>query len=254
MKKRNLGKTKLNIFGSCVTRDIMEYDYRKVFCINEYIARQSIISSLSVPVEFDENDIKLDSTFQTKQLESDLKKNALARLENSDAEYLIIDLIEERFKIGKVANSYITFSNELWQSDIFKNMNLKIYEKKKRGQRIYFRYKDIQIYVNKFFDCLLKKYSQNRIIIHEVYLSDYFIDKTGEKKIFPNNYVIYNHKINSILAYMYGCTKKRIPYANVLSISSKYIADEKHKWGLAPMHFQEEYYKEAMNWLYDSLE
>lgn len=53
---------------------------------------------------------------------------------------------------------------------------------------------------------------------------------------------------------MYGCTKKRIPYANVLSISSKYIADEKHKWGLAPMHFQEEYYKEAVNWLYDFLE
>ena len=99
MKRRNLGKTKLNIFGSCVTRDIMEYDYRKVFCINEYIARQSIISSLSVPVEFDENDIKLDSTFQTKQLESDLKKNALARLENSDAEYLIIDLIEEKWLI-----------------------------------------------------------------------------------------------------------------------------------------------------------
>lgn len=247
-------KVKVNIFGSCVTRDTLEHDYRKELCIGEYIARQSIISSISVPVEFDEKDIQLNSCFQVRQLESDLKKNALTRLVNSDAEYLIIDLIEERFKIGKIKKSYITISNELSQSNVLKCENLKIYEKKKRGRKVYLKHKDIQIFIDKFLECLLKKYSQNQIIIHEVYLSDYFIDKTGIKKEFPNYYVVYNHRINDILAYMYMCVKKRLPYANVISISSKYVADEKHKWGLAPMHFQEEYYIEAMNCLYNFFE
>lgn len=244
-------KVKVSIFGSCVTRDIFEFDHRKMFCVGEYIARQSIISSESVPVEFDKKDIQLDSCFQARQLESDLNKNALARLRNSDAKYLIIDLVEERFKIGKIGNSYITISNELCRSNILKNRKMKIYEKKKRGKKVYFKYIDMQVYIDKFLKCILEKYSENQIVIHEVYLSDYFMDKTGIKRKFSDNYVTYNHKINEILRYMYMCVKRKLPYAKLISISSKYVADEKNKWGLAPMHFQEKYYSEAMNMLYD---
>ena len=70
---------KVNIFGSCVTRDLLEYDRKKIFSIGEYIARQSVISFLSVPINLNEQNIQLESDFQKKQLISDLSKNGFQR-------------------------------------------------------------------------------------------------------------------------------------------------------------------------------
>lgn len=245
---------KVNIFGSCVTRDLLEYDRKKIFSIGEYIARQSVISFLSVPINLNEQNIQLESDFQKKQLISDLSKNGFQRLKNSSGDLLIIDLIEERFKIGKIGKTYFTLSNEFTQSKVFRDDRIKIYEKRIYNGKIYFKFKDIKKYINNFAKMILEIYRQEQIIIHEVYLTNYYLGEDGIKKEFACNYIGYNLRVNKILEYMYVCLKQAIPYANVLSISSKYIADEKHKWGLAPMHFQEEYYKEAINWLYDSLE
>lgn len=248
---RVVGKIKVNIFGSCVSRDMLEYDAQKQFCIGEYIARQSIISFLSAPVEFDEKNIQLNSCFQARQVESDLKKNALIRLKSSEAECMIIDLIEERFNIGKVKGSYITLSNEFNQSEVFKNEKIRIYEKKIFYGKVYFNHRDIKKYIEQFAKKILEIYSQNQIVIHEVYLANYYLGEDGVKREFSSNYVGYNLRINQILEYMYGHLKQKMPDAHIISISKEYVADEKHKWGLMPMHFQEEYYREAVNQLYN---
>ncbi len=252
MEKENCKK--VSIFGSCVTRDLFEYDMKKFFSIEEYIARQSIISFLSTPININEHNIQLESDFQKKQLISDLNKNAFQRLKSSASDLLIIDLIEERFKIGKIRKTYFTLSSEFTQSKLFVDDRIKTYEKKLCNGKIYFKLKDIKKYINNFAKMILEIYLQEQIIIHEVYLANYYLGEDGKKKEFARNYIGYNLRVNKILEYMYACLKQAIPYASVLSISSEYIADEKHKWGLAPMHFQEEYYKRAMAWLYDFLE
>lgn len=48
-----------------------------------------------------------------------------------------------------------------------------------------------------------------------------------------------------MLKYMYDFTEKYVKRLKVIDISDKYSADENHKWGLAPMHYQQEYYYEA---------
>ena len=245
---------KVNIFGSCVTRDLLEYDRKKLFSIGEYIARQSIISFLSTPINLNEHNIQLESDFQKKQLISDLNKSGFQQLKSNAGDLLIIDLIEERFKIGKLRKTYFTLSNEFTQSKVFRDDKIKTYEKKIYNGKVYFNFRDIKKYINNFAKMILEIYLQEQIIIHEVYLANYYLGEDGIKKEFTRNYIRYNLRVNKILEYMYVCLKQAIPYANVLSISSEYVADEKHKWGLAPMHFQEEYYKEAMNWLYDFLE
>lgn len=247
-------KKEINIFGSCVTRDLLEYDKKNKFSVGEYIARQSIISFLSKPIKINEKDIRLESNFQKRQLISDLSKNGFQRIKNNAGDLLIIDLIEERFKIGEIGKTYFTLSNEFNQSEIFKNERIRIYEKKILNGKIYFKYKDVKKYINQFVKIILEIYSQNQIVIHEVYLSNYYLGENSVKKEFPRNYIGYNLKINKILEYMYFCLKQALPHAYVISNSKKYVADIEHKWGLAPMHFQEEYYIETMKCLYNFFE
>lgn len=236
----------INIFGSCVTRDMLEYD-RNNFRVGEYIARESIVSFLSNPISFKEKDIQLTSVFQRKQLIQDLEKSGLAQFRSNPGNLLIIDFIEERFDIGRIQGSYITISNEFIQSRIYSSKSYRKYNKKIWHNQVYFRLQNIKKYIRYFAQSLLSIYDQKQIIIHEVYMADQYIDETGCICSFTENYLFYNKKINQILEYMYYYLKIELPDAHIISLGNNYVADKTHKWGLAPMHFQKEYYESSLD-------
>lgn len=242
----------VNIFGSCVTRDILEYD-KKNFVVGEYIARESIISFLSNPFFFHAEDIQLSSTFQRKQLLQDLEKSGLKNLKSNPGDLLVIDFIEERFDIGKVDGAYITISNEWNQSNLNNLFSVKQYSKKLWHGKVYFRFTNLKKFIHAFAKNLLSIYKEEQIVIHEVYFADTYINENGISHNFSKNVIYYNKKVNQILRYMYVCLKTELPKAYILNISDKYAANENHKWGLAPMHFQEEYYKNAVGLIYTQL-
>ena len=70
-----LNPIKLSIFGSCTSRDILEYGKRGEFQLEAYVARQSIISSLSKPIDFNFDKCNLESAFQKRQVVNDFQKN-----------------------------------------------------------------------------------------------------------------------------------------------------------------------------------
>ena len=146
----------VDIFGSCVTRDLFEFDKQRCFKINEYIARQAVISSLSKPLYYSKENIHLSSNFQKKQIESDLNKDIFLKLQNSLGEYLIIDMIEERFKIAKIDRSYITVSNELNLSRFLDNYSFKLYDKDYRHGKVYFRHKAYKKIISAFCKKILE--------------------------------------------------------------------------------------------------
>lgn len=232
----------VNIFGSCVTRDAFAFDEKKQFKVGEYIARQSVISFLSKPLAFDDSCIHLSSSFQRNQLFGDLSKNAFTKLKDNPGDCLVIDMIEERFKIGKISGTYFTDSNELDNSGFLEKYNARFYENRELHGKVFFRSRDMAKYIAKFVSRILEIYEQKQIIIHEVYLATYYLDKERQILKFPENYVQYAHKLNRKLEYLYKCLKKNLPEAHCISISNQFIADQNHKWGLAPMHFQPEYY------------
>lgn len=74
---------------------------------------------------------------------------------------------------------------------------------------------------------------------------DNYIDKNGERKSFSIPYLKNNAKTNELLQYMYDYTQAYLKKAKIIDLCEHYSAAEDHKWGLAPMHFQKEYYEEA---------
>ncbi|WP_252247355.1 DUF6270 domain-containing protein [Clostridium sp. ZBS4] len=250
-KENTIQYFNISIFGSCVSRDIFEFDKLNRFNINTYIARQSIVSAVSKPIECNIENIKLKSKFQREAVYNDFKKNIFEKFKNDKSEYLLIDLIDERFKIlrykYKGIKSIVTYSASLQESDYIEKI---VYIPKKRwgfaNKKYYIGFKKLEIYLDKFCKRILAIYEPEKIIIHRCKMCNYYTNSKGAISRFPLNYIKNNRSVNELLNYMYDYLEKRIPEAKVIDISDNYYADENHKWGLSPMHYQKEYYQDVL--------
>ena len=86
---------KINIFGSCVSRDIFRYDKNKTFTTPIYIARSSICSNLQRQSwDVKNEDISLTSPFQREAVVRDLNKCVLSDLKKeNNPDYLLVEKI-----------------------------------------------------------------------------------------------------------------------------------------------------------------
>ena len=51
---------------------------------------------------------------------------------------------------------------------------------------------------------------------------------------------------------MYSYVESKLENCICLECTEPYFADEKHKWGLSPMHYEEKYYISVFNSLYNT--
>lgn len=246
---------KINIFGSCVSRDIFRYDNDKTFNIPLYIARSSICSNLQKQSwDVKNEDISLTSPFQREAVVRDLNKCVLSDLKKENqSDYLLVDFIDERFKIAKKEDRYATYSNELKTSGFLKEGEFTLLDKTQNELGLGYTFEgwDLDDYIREFASGLLTAYRPEQIVLHEAYMVNMYISKAGERKMFSEPICRDVHDKNKMLNYMYGCLKKYIPDMHVMNLMAtrKYMANEAHVWGAAPMHYEDDYYFEAINYL-----
>ncbi|MCI9315543.1 MAG: hypothetical protein HFI57_11275 [Lachnospiraceae bacterium] len=249
----------VNIFGSCVSRDVLEMQQERKIQLQNYIARESIVSALSPPAFLNMDQLNLDSNFQRTMVAHDFHKDVFELFRQKRSEILLIDFIEERFPLVKTGNSYVTYSNELMTSGYISKPEL-IRCCKKTPPFCRFRRSggcrwmvgniNMDNIITEFGRRLLEMYNPEQIIIHEVYLSDQYMDHEKQVRLFPANHLENNQKLNEQYEYMYHMLEDFIPDARVINCSREYIADASHKWGLSPMHFQREYYEQVLEEIY----
>lgn len=77
-------------------------------------------------------------------------------------------------------------------------------------------------------------------------MSDKYRNANGEKVSFEPKKLEEVKFNNKMLAHYYEYFEENCKGCNVLELENKdqFIADEKHKWGLNPMHYEEGYYLE----------
>lgn len=118
---------KVFILGSCVTRDVFNYDHNSLFEVENYIARSSIGSIFSHAPFEDTYSHLLASPFQRRMVNADIEKTARHLIAHATPDLFILDLIDERFNLiqSKKNGGICTISAEL---------RLKLNEEEKKGK------------------------------------------------------------------------------------------------------------------------
>ena len=236
----------VSIFGSCTTRDLFRLFPSKDVELKTYIARQSVVSAVSQPVPLELEQIKLESAFQRSAVWHDFNKTAFDLFRNDGSEWLIIDLIDERFSPVRIGNSYVTKSAAAVEAGVIKTA--------KKGSGRLWNGNDFLIdrvslrsYVIRFAEKLLEIYKPDHIIIHRALNVEQYCDADGNLHEFPEAEKKMAQMVNDIIIYMYDCLKECIPEAHEIDCISKYYGSELHHWGRAPVHYEDGYYEEVMD-------
>lgn len=231
LKNNQNKKYKYFILGSCVTRDIFNFVSKDDYTIVDYYARTKMSSLISKSLEIQDEDIHLESSFQKKIVKKDLNKTFFEDLKNTNFDYLIIDLIDERFDLFKVGNSYITISNEFRNSKLEETLNGEKIQKSLEEWK-----KDCEIFSKELLSIIPK----DKIIIHHAIWANLYIENDKIYKFEQQRAI---EKNNSLLGKYYKILENCLSGCRVIHYESELLANAEHQWGLSPFHFEDEYYR-----------
>ena len=251
-------KTKIGIWGTCVTRDIFRSkfnDYNEYFEIVSALERISMVSLMGDSIEFDEEDITIypldkRNEFDTELLRNDLSKDFLKNMDE-DIEYLIIDEVSDAyFGLIKINNTYIT--NNFWSYP-----KTKFYETISENDRLSLNYNFKEYFevwtdsCDRFFEYIQKNFPNLKIILNKFRASSRVLKSDGSSYVdedfqeiadFHNpfleileNYMETNHDVIVI-----DCTKD-------------IFANEDHIWGYSPFHLYDTFYNNAFEKILDAI-
>lgn len=231
------------IYGSCVSRDALEFDTIKKINLKGYFARSSLASSMCEVNVTGISTEKISSSFQRKMVESDLSKELHKVISEDEYDLLLLDFIDERFDLWISPNGGVcTLSNELLQSGFIPPRNEII----KSGSELWFSYWESGWVT--LLDTLNQTGKIKKLLINEVYWSEKTVNGSD---YLPTYSTVGINAANNTLKRIYERIKCDISEAQFIKFNAaELIGAESHKWGKSPFHYQDDLYKKIVWRLY----
>lgn len=221
------------IYGGCVSRDTKGI-FPKEWDMSTYIARQSVISAASGPVDLP-GESKLTSKFQQRMVAADVAGDALdtIRANIDDADLFLFDLIIDRRGIFEVTpGNYVSRSDEMIQSRL-------LYQQLTKARWIDFA-------TDEHFNIWSQAMTQLLDILRSSETLSLFVaprwaeyDNEGNELVYVKRPVSeWNKDYERYYQFIVDAGIERIDIPAELA-----IGDVNHVWGLTPFHFIPEAYE-----------
>lgn len=232
-----VSKFRILIAGSCVSRDILNYDSGEAFELCGYYARSSFASAFCPVSSKDDFSHNITSKFQSAIVKADLHKTLQSFLKTNEFDLLVVDLIDERFSIFcEYSGGILTLSNELFSGGYtvdnsagitVKSFTDEFYAAWERGWK-------------RFISAVKSNGQLQKIVIHKTFWSDF--TQSG-KSYAPHFNEAQICAANHFLARLYHRIAKDIPQHQFIEpgINLRQGADE-HRWGVSPFNYIDDYY------------
>ncbi len=233
---------KIKIYGSCVSRDILNFDETDTMQLVNYYARSSLATlgsknaAKTIPKKYYDSLSNIESKFQRRMVESDFDNNVINTINDEGYDLLLIDLIDERFHLSKIEGKLVTRSTEFLRSGIKPSGIINTFS----NEYITAWY----LGVNNFLSIVDDSVGLDAIRINKVYWASTATDpldtiKLNEKWDIEKN----NEKLNT----MYEYVESILPKSSIVEVSKDLlVADSNHKWGLSPFHYTDDYYRKML--------
>jgi Family of unknown function (DUF6270) len=229
----------IDILGSCVTRDafaMVENDYT----LASYNPRASLISVYSPPLEVDISEIGLKSEYQQRLVYLDVTKHFRAYVRATTADVLIVDFVDERLGVVELDGTYISNSFEFRQSQLRRAVG---------GRAVEFDHDYVELWKASALQLCadVNERPFKNVILHKAYYMDTYINADGVRGPITDPAVVQKIQPNNeLLARMYDFIEARIPGIGII-MPVGHSADEKHRWGPSPFHYEQAYYADFMD-------
>lgn len=226
---------RLGIFGSCVTRDLFE-DHALRPALARYASRSSLISAVAAPVALEAERVRLDSAFQRRCVIEDFDKCFLADLERDRLDWLVVDLIDERFDVLRTPTSFVTRSSAydsagLEEGDGFARV------RRLTGEAAAL----IEGAAQEFAERVTAVLAPERIVVHRAHWMTRYRDGARQRD-FPAERADFAGHHNDALVHAYDALEHHLGgRATTIALNGRYVADANHRWQLEPFHYEPAY-------------
>jgi hypothetical protein len=228
-------RMRVGIFGSCVTRDLFE-DPTLRPVLTRYASRSSVISAVGAPVALDLERVRLPSAFQRRCVLEDFDKRFLSELERERLDWLVVDLIDERFDVLRTPSSYVTCSSA------YSAAGLQVEDDFERVRRLTGEADALfEDAVASFAERVTAVLAPERVIVHRArWLTRYrdgsaLRDFAADRVDFAEHHNVALHRAYDALERRLG---GRVP---TIALDDGYVADVAHRWALEPYHYEPAY-------------
>jgi len=233
------------IFGSCVSGDIFRLN-RELGELVSYHSRCSLLSLMSPPLEFDDDDLEWPSNFARRVVKADFEKTFFDDLEALKCDVLIVDFVDERWDLLRLGDSMVTCSANLMKMGVDRLSRLGFARVARKDARTQELWRDA---CARFASTLRERLPDLQVVLHKVVGA--YRCRDGEEfcELAPFADGIPLADVNPMLEDCNACFRSHMESLLELDLPRTYAADKNHSWGISPFHFEERYYKDAANFL-----
>ena len=239
------------IIGSCITRDVWPIVGEAPPQDLLYISRTSLASLFAPPlngVVVSEDPPASLGISTHRAMVADIRKTALAQLVAYRPTHLIFDFIDERFDLLAAQGTLVTHSWELDASGYHRQApfnDAHAISRTSAACDLLWRQA-----LRQMVDVLdMTPLGEAQLILHETQWASHYLDEAGGRQAF-GDVEIFGGKLaaiadyNAILSQQQDAFSAALPRARrVCAPRPLQLADVRHRWGLSPFHYIEDYYR-----------
>lgn len=237
------GRVSVAIFGSCVTRDLFEQPALRE-TLQLYAARCSVISAVAPPVGIDCDRVKLSSGWQRRCVVADFRKTFFTSLAELRPDWLVIDLIDERFDLLRGSASLVTRSSAFTAAGLDDDPGLDFEPVKRTSVEGCDLFERAAV---DFADRVTEVVPPERVVLHRALWCLRY--RTGGQVLpFGSPRIELCRRQNAMLDHGYKVMRAAFGdrAANLELDPATRLADADHRWALEPYHYDSDYNAEAV--------
>ena len=236
-----MSKTRVFIYGSCVSRDTFEHLDPEQFELVEYVARQSVLSAYTKPVELMAPPT-LKSRFQQRMITGDFSSSLRSQMatHGSATDFVLVDLTDERLGAYLLPDgSIVTRSVEFIESGGEQYLPQGTQHIAFGTQQHFDYWTTAMEYVG---EQMRTQMSQATIVLLDIPWAEW--SESGAET--PGSFGMRAADANPVFR-MYAQAAARALGAHVISMEpSEVVSSPDHPWGDAPFHYSEKVYLEIV--------
>jgi hypothetical protein len=232
-----LRRVSVAIFGSCVSRDLFEDPVLRPD-VGLYASRSSVISAVAPFVSIEPERVALASAWQRRCVLADIQKTFFASLAEARPDWLVIDLVDERFDLLSGAASFVTRSSAFHEAGLDGADGLDFEFVRRRSPRGHALFERA---AGAFAARVMEVVPPERVVLHRaLWCTRYRCD--DEVVAFPEARLEVCRGQNAMLNHGYVLLAEAFGGAGTIELDPDvHLADAAHRWGLEPYHYEPAY-------------